>query len=77
MSADRANERRLSTGAPLPAPIWQMICEFANGSCVCAATSGDGGPCHAVDLIARRVTDRAYHDLSQSHDLRRKSRHAG
>lgn len=67
-------ERRLSTGAPLPAPIWQMVCEFANGACVCAATSADGPPCHAVELIERRVVDRAYHDLSLTHDLRRKAK---
>jgi hypothetical protein len=48
-------EERLSTGAPMPPPAWQLICEFANGACVCAATRGEGPPCHAVEVITTRI----------------------
>lgn len=66
---------RTMSGAPMPPPIWQLICEFANGSCTCAATRADGPPCDAVTAIERRIIDRAYHDLSQTHQMRRKPRH--
>ncbi len=55
MSSD---EQRMSTGAPLPPPVWQLICEVAHGSCVCAATRADGPPCHAVEVISGRIRNR-------------------
>jgi len=67
----RATFRRLSTGSPEPPPVWQMICEFANGYCVCAATREDGPPCHAVAVIEQRVRNRVALD-----DLRRAERRA-
>lgn len=49
---------RMSTGSPMPPPAWQMICEFANGVCVCAQTRADGSPCHAVEIVAQRIKNR-------------------
>ena len=51
----KPNER-YSTGAPKCPPVWQLICEFANGACVCAHTRGE--PCDAVMIIERRVRNR-------------------
>lgn len=70
-STNRGLSRRLSTGSPEPPPVWQMICEFANGYCVCAATREDGPPCHAVGVIEQRVRNRVALD-----DLRRAERRA-
>lgn len=53
-----AEPERMSTGSPMPPPAWQMICEFANGSCVCAQTGGDGPPCHAVTVVTQRIKSR-------------------
>lgn len=58
MTVARRQGDRLLTGAPVPPPVWQMICEFANGTCVCAATRADGPPCHAVEIVAQRVKNR-------------------
>ncbi len=57
-STNRGNSRLLSTGAPEPPPVWQMLCEFANGYCVCAATREDGPPCGAVEVIEQRIRNR-------------------
>lgn len=65
---------RMSTGAPLAPPPWQLICEFANGYCVCAATRADGPPCHAVEIVAQRVKNRVLHDLSVAERQDRKRR---
>ncbi|GLS29940.1 hypothetical protein [Neomesorhizobium albiziae] len=64
---------RLSTGAPMPPPVWQILCEFANGSCVCAHTEKDDPPCHAVTVVERRIRDRLYHDIAETHHVRRKA----
>lgn len=68
-SANRGNLRRMSTGSPEPPPVWQMICEFANGYCVCAATREDGPPCSGVEVIEQRIRNRVALD-----DLRRTER---
>ncbi len=47
---------RYATGAPKCPPVWQLICEFANGTCVCAATEGE--PCDAVAIMDRRIRNR-------------------
>lgn len=49
---------RMSTGSPMPPPAWQMICEFANGVCVCAQTRFEGPPCQAVAIVAQRIKNR-------------------
>lgn len=59
------------TGAPAPPPVWQLVCEFANGSCVCVRTGK--GPCEAVRVVATRIEDRAFHDLGQAYHLRRRA----
>lgn len=46
--------RRYSTGSPKPPPVWQLLCEFANGACVCAHTARDR-PCHAVEVMEQRI----------------------
>lgn len=67
-----ADPERMSTGAPLPPPAWQMICEFANGSCVCARTRADGPPCYAIEIVERRIKNRILHDLAAAERARRK-----
>ncbi|MCA0275855.1 MAG: hypothetical protein LCH86_07625 [Proteobacteria bacterium] len=56
---------RLSTGAPMPPPVWQMLCEFANGSCICATTDADQ-PCTSVATAAERIRSRALLDAATS-----------
>ncbi|MFN3549240.1 MAG: hypothetical protein ACK4U0_17270 [Mesorhizobium sp.] len=53
--------RMPATGAPMPAPVWQMICEFANGHCLCAARGV--GPCEATALVAARIRSRVELDI--------------
>lgn len=65
---------RMSTGSPLPPPAWQMICEFANGYCVCAATRGEGPPCHAVEIVTQRIRNRLQHDIAAA-ERRKGGRH--
>lgn len=63
---------RLSTGAPVPPPIWQIVCEFANGSCVCARTRG--APCDSVAAVEQRILARAVVDLGESYEMRRRAK---
>lgn len=65
MSAILKHEaRRYTTGAPKPPPVWQLICEFANGACVCAATDRDD-PCEAVRVISQRVRNRVMTEIAR------------
>jgi hypothetical protein len=50
-------ERRPLTGAPAPRPAWQVICEFANGSCICASIE-TSIPCASVALAEQAVRER-------------------
>lgn len=72
MAVLKRDRAQLSTGAPLPSPVWQMLCEFANGSCACAAT-GAGRACQSVEAAAQRISDRVFHDLATSHHIRRRA----
>lgn len=64
---------RLSTGAPMPPPVWQLLCEFANGTCVCVGRQ-DAAPCHAVAVVEQRIRDRVFHDIVATHFVRRMPR---
>lgn len=57
--------RRLSTGAPEPPPVWQLLCEFANGYCICGST-GREQPCDTVQVAADRIVNRVLLDRSRT-----------
>ena len=56
-------ERRPLTGSPAPRPIWQVVCEFANGICHCAKRS-DKPPCNAVLLAETAVIERIAYEAA-------------
>lgn len=56
-----AIRRMPATGAPMPPPVWQMVCEFANGHCLCAARGVR--PCEATATAAARIRTRVELDL--------------
>lgn len=62
MTILKRERQRLSTGAPMPPPVWQLLCEFANGSCICAASEAER-PCHSVQTAAERIESRVRLDL--------------
>jgi hypothetical protein len=66
------NPNRLSTGAPLPPPAWQMLCTFANGTCLCAAKGT--APCPTVERETERIRGRIWHDLAAEYHMRRKEK---
>lgn len=64
---------RYATGAPKAPPVWQLVCEFANGACVCAHQGRDE-PCAAVVAIDQRIRNRVMADIAETHHLIRKGR---
>jgi hypothetical protein len=70
MAVLKRDRAQLSTGAPLPPPVWQMLCEFANGSCACAAT-GAARPCQSVEVAAARIRNRVLLDIAGTPAARR------
>lgn len=58
-----AIRRMPATGAPMSPPVWQMVCEFANGHCLCAARGV--GPCEATATAAARIRTRVEFDLME------------
>lgn len=63
---------RYPSGAPIPPPVWQLLCEFANGACVCAHME-KAGPCEAVRVTEDRIRNRL---AAESSETRRASRRA-
>lgn len=72
MSAAQAASRYPS-GAPKPPPVWQLLCEFANGACVCAHTGRDE-PCHAVEVLEQRIRNVIMAEIGETHQLVRRAR---
>ena len=69
----RSMARYPATGAPKPPAVWQLVCEFANGACVCAHV-GREAPCDAVDTIARRIRNTVLAEIAAEDRRRRKAR---
>jgi len=73
MEIIRTVERYPATGAPKSPPPWQLICEFANGACVCAHV-GREAPCDAVEIVARRVKNGILAEIAAEDRRRRRAR---
>jgi hypothetical protein len=63
-------ERRPLTGSPAPRPVWQVVCEFANGMCLCAKRT-DKPPCNAALLAQAAVLERVAYEAALRREERR------